>query len=47
LNRFSRQAQVIATGLRRRRRYRLSLDGLQHAKQIAHALITQLPSSES
>jgi len=47
LNRFSQQAQIVATGERRRRRYRLSLDGLQHAEQIARALIAQLPSSES
>jgi hypothetical protein len=45
LNRYIRLAQVVAVGQHRRRRYRLSLDGLQRAEQIASALIAEMPST--
>jgi hypothetical protein len=46
LNRYFRLAQVVPMGQHRRRRYRLSLDGLQRAEQIARTLIAQLPPPE-
>ena len=43
LNKHARHGNIIATGIRRTRRYQLSVTGLQRAQQIARKLIPPDP----
>lgn len=46
LKKFAREANIVISGVRRRRRYRLSSDGLQQAEAVVHHLAASIPDAD-